>query len=263
MRRTGDTEARGADAFYRGRTHEAEGDLGAAQHRYREAAEAGHRAAAVVLGGLLASESVASVDELVDVWLGNPRRLEPAEQWWRRGIRGLDAGSARQLGGLLDWDPEVVETEHRLRVAYEAGDAMAGYRLASLLEERGSLQERGFFGKDRGWLSEAGDLFDTVREQTRHTAEAIDRRYGSWWYPGWRLRQVVSSGRTPWGIDSHAFRTHGYALARCKRRLSTEWPMPEGYLRRRLEREHDRGDIEATFLRGVLEPASKSDDAEP
>src|SRR5262249_46715976 len=124
MRRAGDAATRGADAFHRGRTCEVEGELETARRWYREAAEAGHRAAAVVLGGLRASESGAGGGEVGGGWLGDPGARDPAEMWWQRGIRGLDAGSARELGRLLDWDLELVETEHRLRVAYEAGDAM-------------------------------------------------------------------------------------------------------------------------------------------
>ena len=255
MRRAGDTEQPGGDGFHRGRKCETEGDLKTAQRWYREAAEAGHRAAAIALGGLLASESIASEDELVDdEWRDKTRELKRAKKWWQRGVRGLDASSAQELGQLLDWDPELVETEHRLRVAYEAGDTMAGYWLARLLEERSSLD-------DRKWRKEAADLFDTVSEQTRHAAVAIHRRFGSWWYPGWRLRQLLSSGRVPWGIDAHTLRTHCYALARRQRLHSAERPLRNGYLTRLLEREHE-GETEAAFLLGVLELAGKVDEAE-
>jgi TPR repeat protein len=257
VRGTGDIESRGADAFHRGRTYEAEGDLKTARRWYREAAEAGHRAAAVTLGGLLASEVVASVDELDDVWRGTSWALDPAEEWWQRGIHGLNARSARELGRLLDWDPELVETEHRLRVAYETGDAMAGYRLARLIEERGSLLDRGYSAEGEGWLNEADTLMDSVSAQTRPAAMALYRKLHGRWFPGWRLRRFLSSGQVPIGIDAHAVRTHCWTLVHCQRRHSTgRWPLQEAQLRQRLEREHEGGDIEATFLLGVLERES-------
>jgi hypothetical protein len=117
---------------------------------------------------------LASVDELDDVWRGTSW-LHPAEEWWQRGIRVLNARSARELGRLLDWDPGLGETEHRLRVAYETGDTMAGYRLARLIEERGSLLDRGDFAKSEGWLNEADNLMDSVSGQTRPAAMALYR----------------------------------------------------------------------------------------
>ena len=212
----------GGRAFDRGRALEADGEHQAARRCYREAAESGHRAAAVLLGGLLASGSVSTVDELAAEW-----PVESAEKWWQRGIEGLDAGSARELGRLLDWDPELVETEHGLRVAYEAGDVEAGYWLAALLEERGSRDDRGYLHGD-GWLREAGELLEDVWSRTSRTARSIRRRFARWWYPSRRL--------------------HAYALVRGRHRGS-----PAGeYPRRLLEREHGRGKLEATFLLGLL-----------
>lgn len=247
--RTGDS---GADAFHKGRSHEADGKYRTARLCYREAAEAGHRAAAVVLGDVLASEAVTGPDELTDVWLGEPWALEPAEKWWQRGIGGLDAGSARELGRQLDWDPDLVATEHGLRVAYEAGDVQAGYWLAALLEERGSFQDRGLFDDDDGWLREAGQLVDALWSRTSHTAGAIRRRSASRWYPTWLLRRDVSSGRVPWGIDSRAVRTNVYAMGRRVRRGQTAGSFPRDYPIRFLRRARDGGDLEATFLLGML-----------
>lgn len=252
MTGNGDTEPTGVDAFHRGQAHEAEGDPKTALRWYREAAEAGHRAAAVVLGSLLASEPVAGVDELDDVWRDTYWVLDPAEEWWQRGISGLNARSARELGRLLEWDPELVETENQLRVAYEMGDAMAGYRLARLLEERGCLLDRGDY--DKRWLSEANNLMDSVSARTRPAARALYSKLHGRWFPGWRLQRFLSSGQVPFGVDAHAVHTHCWTLAHRKRRHSTrDWPLEEAELRQRLEREQGGGELEATFLLGILE----------
>jgi hypothetical protein len=71
MRRTVDVEARAVSAFELGRSHEANGDLEAAQHCYLEAADFGHRAAAAVLGVLLAAKSVVNDVELRAAWWGS------------------------------------------------------------------------------------------------------------------------------------------------------------------------------------------------
>lgn len=230
------------EIFQRARTYEAQGDLENARRCYREAAESGHRAAAVVLGAMLASAPVASMDELFDKWLSSPTVLSPATKWWRDGIRGLEASSARELGQLLGWEPELVETEYRLRVAYEEGDALAGYWLARLLQERGSLHDGGdHLREGDGWAREAHVLFDAVWKQTRPAAKSTG--FGSRWSP--RKRQLRD-------------RTYCYVLA-CSGKPNL---LPEGYLRQHLEREHDGGDVEATFLLGVSAPLRSEGEAE-
>jgi hypothetical protein len=183
--------------------------------------------------------------------VGLPDLLRPAEESWRRAFRGIDSASARKVGQLLEWDREYVEREYQLRVAYEAGDPMAGYWLGRLLEERGSRDEREY-----GWLKEADALYEAVLRQTDRVGRAISRRAGSRWYPGWRLRQVLWTGRVPWGIDAHALRARIHAAVRRKRAYQLD-----GWIERhaspRLEREHAAGDIEAMFLLGILGLANR------
>ncbi|GAA4237944.1 hypothetical protein GCM10022254_51840 [Actinomadura meridiana] len=231
MGQDADGKPRGVDMFRRAQSYEAQGDLENAKRCYREAAESGHRAAAVVLGVLLASAPVASVDELFQKWMASDEVLRPAMKWWRSGIRGMNASFARELGQLLGWDPKVVETEHGLRAAFEAGDPLAGYQLARLLQERASLYDRdGFLRGARGWLREVNDLFDTLSEQTGPNARPTG--FGSRWSPHKRrLRDQI----------------YCYVLA-CSGKPSS---LPSRYVPQRLEWEHGNGDVEATFLLGV------------
>lgn len=60
---------------------------------------------------------------------------------------------------------------------------MAGYRLARLFEERGSLLDRGYSAEGEGWLTEADNLMASVSAQTRPAAKALSYKLHGRWFP--------------------------------------------------------------------------------
>ncbi|MEV3921141.1 tetratricopeptide repeat protein [Actinomadura coerulea] len=205
---------------------------------------------------LLIAQSAPDPSEPFRAWCVATSPLEQVEELWRRAFRGIDPGAARQVGQVIGWDRERIETEYRLRIDYEAGDPLAGYWLGRLLEERcGDLDRR----SAPGWLEHADELYDSVLITTDRVSRAINYRASSFWYPGWRVRQVLETGRAPWGINVHALQARVYAAVRGKRLHKLYWVEP--HVRSRLEWAQAAGDIEATFLLGILGLATQRDDA--
>jgi TPR repeat protein len=164
---TAAAEAGNADgAFELGRLYEHDRNDDAAQRWYRVSAEAGHRGAAAALAVLLDRDSPFD------------SRSRPSEFWWKRATDGLDSDSARELGQILGLAPEAIAAEQSLRLRYEAGEAMAGYQLARLLQ-------------DRGWKAEAREQLSSVVSTTRRMSNRLDRAFRR----SYRYR-VVALGRT-------------------------------------------------------------------